>query len=79
MILIKLQSIELVLVLNLLNDNKCFQYATTVALSYGKINNNPEKISKIRPFIDDCGWTEIDFPSNQKDWKNLKLITNQLH
>ena len=33
------------------NDNKCFQYAATVALNYEKINNHPGNISKIRPFI----------------------------
>ena len=48
------------------NDNKCFQYATTAALNYKKINNPPEEISKIRPFIDEYSWTEIDFPTNQK-------------
>ena len=54
------------------NDNKCFQYATTVALNYEKINNHPEKISKIRPFIDEYNWAEIDFPSHQKDWKKFE-------
>ena len=34
------------------NDDKCFQYAVAVALNYQKIKNNPEKISKIKPFID---------------------------
>ena len=34
------------------NDNNCFQYALTVALNYEKINNHPEQLSKIRPFID---------------------------
>ena len=34
------------------NDNNCVQYALTVALNYNKINNNPEKLSKITPFID---------------------------
>ena len=49
------------------NDNNCFQYAHTVALNYEKINNHPEKLSKIRPFIDQYNWGEIDFSSNQKD------------
>ena len=53
-------------------DNKCFQYATTVALIYEKINNHPRKISKIRPSISNYNWTEIDFPSNQKDWKKFE-------
>ena len=33
-------------------DNKCFQYATTLALNHGKINRDPQRISKIKPFID---------------------------
>ena len=34
------------------NDDKCFEYAVTVALNYQNIKNNPERISKIKPFID---------------------------
>ena len=34
-------------------DNKCFQYALTVAFNYQSINNNQERISKIKPFIID--------------------------
>ena len=33
------------------NNNNCFQYALTVALNYEKINNPPEKLSKINSFI----------------------------
>ena len=34
------------------NDDKCFQYALTVALNYEQIKNLPERISKIKSFID---------------------------
>ena len=34
------------------NDNKCFQYAVTVVLNYKNIKNNPERLTKIKPFID---------------------------
>ena len=34
------------------NDHKCFQYAITLALNFDKINMHPERISKIKPFID---------------------------
>ena len=51
------------------NDNKCFQYALAVALNYQNIKNNPERVSKIKPFIDQCNWKEIDFPPHKKDWK----------
>ena len=53
------------------NDHKCFQYATTLALNLDNINNHPEKISKIRPFIEQYNWKDIDFPPTNKDWKNL--------
>ena len=49
------------------NDDKCFQYVATVALNYQNIKNNSEIISKIKPFIDQYDWKEIDFPSYQKD------------
>ena len=34
------------------NDYKCFQYAATLALNLDKINIHPERISKIKPFIE---------------------------
>ena len=33
-------------------DDNCFQYASTVALNYNEIENHPERISNIKPFID---------------------------
>ena len=32
-------------------NDKCFQYATTVALNYEEIKSNPERVSNIKPFI----------------------------
>ena len=32
-------------------DNKCFQYAVTVALNYEKIRKHAEAITKIKPFL----------------------------
>ena len=55
------------------NDLKCFQYATTLALNFDNINNHPEKISKIRPFIDQYNWKDIDFPATSKGWKKFEL------
>ena len=52
-------------------DDKCFQYALTVALNHEQTKNNPERISKIKPFIDQCNWNEINFPSHGKDWEKL--------
>ena len=33
------------------NDDKCLQYAITVALNHQNIENYPERISNIEPFI----------------------------
>ena len=55
------------------NNHKCFQYAATLALNFYNINNHPEKISKIRPFIDQYNWKDIDFPPTNKDWKKSEL------
>ena len=50
------------------NDHKCFQYAVTLELNYDKIDRKPQRISKIRPFIDQ----DIDYPATRKDWKNIE-------
>ena len=55
------------------NDNKCFQYATTLALNINKIDKNPQRISKIKPFIDNYNWKDIDFLSTRKDWNRFEL------
>ena len=65
-------------------DDRCFQYAVTVALNHEKIKNNPERISKIKYFIDQYNWNEIDFPLHGKDWKksesnNKSIALNILH
>ena len=55
------------------NDYKCFQYAVTLALNLDKINKHPQRISKIKPFIDQYNWKDIDFPATSKDWRKFEL------
>ena len=54
------------------NNDKCFQYPLTVALNYEQIKRYPQRISKIKPFIDQYNWKEIDFLSHSKDWKKFE-------
>ena len=61
------------------DDNNCFQYAITVALNHQNIENHPEKISNIEPFINQYNWKDIDFPSHQKDWKTFEQKTIALN
>ena len=53
-------------------DNKCFQYAIIAALNYQNINHNPERISKLKPFINNYNWKDIEFPSHSKDWRKFE-------
>ena len=43
-------------------DNKCFQYAVTVVLSYEEIKKDPQRITKIKPFINKYNWEGTNFP-----------------
>ena len=52
-------------------DN-CFQYAIIAALNYQNINHHPERISKLKPFINNCNWSDIEFPSHSKDWRKFE-------
>ena len=60
------------------NDDKCFQYAIAAVLSYKQIKSHAERISNIKPFIDQYSWKEIDFPSHKEDWKSLNEVINLL-
>ena len=55
------------------NDDKCFQYAVTLALNLNRIDNHPERISKITPFIDQYNWKDIDFLTMSKDCKEFEI------
>ena len=53
-------------------DNECFKYAITVALNHEKIGNNPQRITKNKPFINTCNWKDIKFPSHSNDSKKIE-------
>ena len=55
------------------NDNNCFQYALTVTLNYQNIKEDLQRISKIKPFINQYNSKEVDFQKEQKDWKKFEL------
>ena len=46
------------------NDDKCFQYAVTLPLNLDTIKNDPQIISKNKPFIDQYNWKDIDISSH---------------
>ena len=48
-------------------------YAVTLALNLDNIDNHPERISKIKPFLNKYNWKDIDFPAMSRDWKKIEI------
>ena len=51
-----------------INNDNSFQNALDDALNYQTIKTNPERISKLKPYINKYNWEGIDFPAGSKDW-----------
>ena len=65
-------------------DNKCFQYAVTVALNYEEIKKDPQRTIKIKPFINEYNWEEMKYVSEKDDWtkfgkNNVTIAVNVLY
>ena len=54
-------------------DDKCFQYAISTALNYQNIKHNPERITKIKLFVNKYDWNGIDFPLHKRIWNKFEL------
>ena len=52
-----------------IEDDECFQYVLMVALNFGKIESHPERVSNIKPLINNYNWKGINCPSKIGDWK----------
>ena len=57
-------------------DNKCFQYSETVALNFGEIKWDLDRVSNIKPFINKYNWKGINYSSKMNNWK--RIVKNNL-
>ena len=53
-------------------DQECFKWAVITASRWEEINNNPERISKLKRFEKDFDWSGIGFPFSIKDIKKYE-------
>ena len=53
-------------------DDKCIIYAIIASLNHHKIDNHLEKISKLKPYINDYNWHGLEFPTQPSDWKKFE-------
>ena len=60
----------------IINNNKKFQNALDYALNYQTNETHPERISKLKPYINKYNWEGINFPAGSKEWQ--KLIQSHL-
>ena len=61
-----------------------FYYAATVTLNREEIKKGPQRISKIKPFINKYNWNGIKYLTKINDWKtfeknNLTITLNILY
>ena len=52
-----------------LKDNNCFQYPIIAALHHQEINDHPDRITKLKSFINNYNCKDIDFPAGSKEYK----------
>ena len=52
----------------IINNNNSFQNALDDALNDQTIETHPERISKLKPYINNYNWEGIEFLAGPKDW-----------
>ena len=67
----------------IIHGDNSFQNALDDVLNYETIETHPERISKLKPFINKYNWEGIEFPAGPKDWKkfernNKTIVLNML-
>ena len=53
-------------------------------LNYEKIKRDPQRITKVKPFLNKCNWEGINYLSEKDDWKkfeenNVTMAVNVLY
>ena len=52
----------------IINNDNSFQNSLDDALNYQTIKANPERISKLKPYINKYNWEGIEFSARPKYW-----------
>ena len=61
----------------IINGDNDFQNALNDALNYQNIETHPERISKLKPYINKYNWEGIDFPAGPKEWIKFEKNNNK--
>ena len=56
----------------IISGDNDFENALDDALNYQNIKTNPERISKLKPYINKYNWEGINFPAGSKEWRKFE-------
>ena len=56
----------------IINGDNDFQNALDDALNYQNIEKDPQRISKLKPYINKYNWEGINFPAGSKEWQKFE-------
>ena len=60
------------------NEDNCFENALNDSLDYQRIKRYPQKISKLKPYINQYNWKGIKFPSDKEDSKKFEQNNKEI-
>ena len=60
------------------NEDNCFQNALNDSLDYQRIKKDLQKISKLKPYINQYNWKGIKFLSDKEDWKKFEQNNKEI-
>ena len=55
------------------DDNNSFQYSIILSLYYQETCNNFNRITKIKPYINNFNWNNINFPPKKQDYETFDI------
>ena len=60
------------------NEDNCFQNAFNDSLNYQRIKKDRQRISKLKSYINQYNWKDINFPSDKEDWKKFSQNNKEI-
>ena len=63
----------------IINGDNDFQNSLDNALNYETIETHPERISKLKLYINKYNWEGIDFPVGSEEWQKFERNNKKLH
>ena len=60
------------------NEDNRFQNALNDSLDYQRIKKDQHEISKLKPYINQCNWKDIEFPLDKEDCKKFEQNNKEI-